>query len=828
MKRQNKSKEKTNPPEVIELSSDEDTVSCAKKPKLAATPEPNLSFDSTDNHGVEHEGASSASALERISSYDFVTDLDAIPKMKKSTSSASFNSSKKSLSLKKRNKITELSPEKDTPPSAKKLKVAPIVDDPQPGPSNVGEPKQKKSAKKSKVAPIVDDPQPGPSNVGESKQKKSAKRSKVASAANEPEPKQKKSAKKSKVADDVPNDAASDDVPNEPASDDVPNDAASGDVPNDPQPSKKVKKSNNANFGDTKDLQTIKCSLKKIVPDERIRGRIIEDVLEMSRLAVEFSFFVYHAIYKMLDNGLSISNEIKFLDFMEEARRENRDPTYEQFRNEAGVNRQYDCSFRQNFYKDITKQYETVLRNNIWMNAKERVKRFLKKHNPEATKRVLEKYVEYMFDYNFYDKECNATFEPDINFLPIEQISWLTEPGFFEDSARLSTCLPFLKVFYKIQKINELNKWKNFKLVPLYKHGRKHISYTDSSFYVMLCSFNKTEHPYIPMIGTRRMPGTQFKKPQFKQYLTLDPKLEDRFDSFTTDGVVACCKYIRKEKEKNDNIEPTDPVVPPPIPEPGVKYVGIDPGRRMFIGAVALVDTGYENIKIYTNTYRHENGSSTRKNKLRRWTIELETEIETDRLSSGSPNAEQKSTQYEILIRHKLRWYEAKMEVYLQSKIARLNFDEFIRKHQVLSHYINDIIIGDSSFVIVYFGNGTQAANSPIRGYVKVPFRLLRHMLGCHPKIQLEMVDEHRTTMCCSFCFKRLLVPRGKDRYVYCRHCNKMSSRDINAANNILRLGLKANTPVPREYNFQHGTPRPPLQETNKRVYKRMLRAAQS
>jgi hypothetical protein len=104
------------------------------------------------------------------------------------------------------------------------------------------------------------------------------------------------------------------------------------------------------------------------------------------------------------------------------------------------------------------------------------------------------------------------------------------------------------------------------------------------------------------------------------------------------------------------------------------------------------------------------------------------------------------------------------MLVNIQARIARLNFDEDIRKHQVLSYYINDVIIGDSQSVKVYFGDGTQAANSPIRGYVKVPFRLLRHMLSCH-------------------------------------------------------------TPKTREYYFQRGTPRPPLQETNKRLYKRMLRA---
>jgi hypothetical protein len=112
--------------------------------------------------------------------------------------------------------------------------------------------------------------------------------------------------------------------------------------------------------------------------------------------------------------------------------------------------------------------------------------------------------------------------------------------------------------------------------------------------------------------------------------------------------VVVCVKYKRKKAEtkKPTAKEPSEKPLPCLVPEPGVKYVGIDPGRKMFIGAVALVGSEYKNIKIYTNTYRHENGTFTRKKKLQRWTGVLENQIEVSRLSAGSPYPEQKSTQY--------------------------------------------------------------------------------------------------------------------------------------------------------------------------------------
>jgi ribosomal protein L44E len=166
------------------------------------------------------------------------------------------------------------------------------------------------------------------------------------------------------------------------------------------------------------------------------------------------------------------------------------------------------------------------------------------------------------------------------------------------------------------------------------------------------------------------------------------------------------------------------------------------------------------------------------------------------------------------------------MEAYLVAKIARLKFDADIRKHQVLSRYINEIIIGDSKKVEVLFGNGSMPSDSPMRGYVKVPYRLLRHKLMCHPKIEFHLVNEFRTTMLCSRCFRRLKIPKGKHRYVYCRHCNQTFHRDINAAINILRLAMNGNTQETRELNFQYGQPRPPLQETNKKIYKRILREA--
>jgi hypothetical protein len=212
--------------------------------------------------------------------------------------------------------------------------------------------------------------------------------------------------------------------------------------------------SNNPKWKETpvNGIQTIKCSLQRIVRDDRIRNRIIEDVLEMSIMAVEFSELAYYSLYKMLENEVEIPREIIFLNYMYQLMGTRPiEPGFQVLRQEAGIAKVYDTAYRGNLYNTLSKEYETNLRNNIWMNAEKRVRHFLKNLNPGVDPKIIQQHIDFMFEYNFYEKDANESFRPNMSFLPAELDIWFFEPGHFDQSAHLSTCLPFLTEFYKIQ-----------------------------------------------------------------------------------------------------------------------------------------------------------------------------------------------------------------------------------------------------------------------------------------------------------------------------------------------------------------------------------------
>jgi hypothetical protein len=138
-----------------------------------------------------------------------------------------------------------------------------------------------------------------------------------------------------------------------------------------------------------------------------------------------------------------------------------------------------------------------------------------------------------------------------------------------------------------------------------------------------------------------------------------------------------------------------------------------------------------------------------------------------------------------------------KQLMYNQKKIARLKFDEYVRKHKTVSRYVNQLVgtakrvgpSGPARRVGVYFGNSSIAANSPIKGYVRIPGKLLKEKLKLHPRIRVIMVDEFRSSKLCSLCYQELQIPKSPHRFVSCQSCKKVFNRDINAANNMIILG---------------------------------------
>jgi hypothetical protein len=334
----------------------------------------------------------------------------------------------------------------------------------------------------------------------------------------------------------------------------------------------------------------------------------------------------------------------------------------------------------------------------------------------------------------------------------------------------------FIIDFFRIQQLNDMNEWKNFTLVPLYKAGRKHIQYDRRAFHALLCALK-----IVPKKLNDKGRIVQVTDREFDWNEFINVKA-NYHGSFTTDGVSVCIKY---DKIKVHN--PIKMVQNRKI----LRYnfnceIGIDPGLKLFIAAVKKYPNGHhENIKISNATYQYENGSHSRKNKRLKWTKKQDELIEKDRpksISSMSP------TKYKEFIKFELMWMKKKQLMYNQKKIARLKLDEYLRKHKTVDHYINQLV-GTAKRVGVYFGDASIAANSPMKGYVRVPGKLLKEKLKLHSRVRVIMVDEFRSSKLCSICYQEIQIPKSPHRFVSCQSCKKVFNRDINAANNMLTLG---------------------------------------
>jgi len=100
----------------------------------------------------------------------------------------------------------------------------------------------------------------------------------------------------------------------------------------------------------------------------------------------------------------------------------------------------------------------------------------------------------------------------------------------------------------------------------------------------------------------------------------------------------------------------------------------------------------------------------------------------------------------------------------------------------------------------VYYGDASIAANSPIKGYVRVPGKLLKEKLKLHPRVRVIMVDEFRSSKLCSLCYQEVQIPKSPHRFVSCPSCKNVFNRDINAANNMLTLGSLGKLKRPIEF----------------------------
>ena len=116
---------------------------------------------------------------------------------------------------------------------------------------------------------------------------------------------------------------------------------------------------------------------------------------------------------------------------------------------------------------------------------------------------------------------------------------------------------------------------------------------------------------------------------------------------------------------------------------------------------------------------------------------------------------------------------------------------------------INRIFKHEKTFIAF----GSRKMDPFIKGYVKTPLSKFYRTLCRKANCVVFLTPEYRTTILCSTCGHRLVIPKSPHRFASCNACKTVWNRDINAARNIFDVGFQmyeAGT-VPERFTYsQH------------------------
>lgn len=493
-----------------------------------------------------------------------------------------------------------------------------------------------------------------------------------------------------------------------------------------------------------------KRKLTAIIKNRDIIDRIEQDVLEVSNLVKESGLYIYYTMYESLYQGppanYSVFNfQQHFRDLIIGG------PLNKQY---AAIRNlpKYDGRNRIDFISVISNQYEIAFKDNIVKHAYTRVRKFLRKLHPFVSKSEINENLKFLF------QKTKHGYKQTISF----HFKW--KRGHF---CNVDTRpMDYVNDFFLIQIMNEANNWKNFTLVPLYKSGRKHLYYDENSF--------------INMLG-RRPSGTF----HWDDYLNLDEGQQFN-GSFTTDGMTIALNYVRCDEKKMVQCQYDT-------------CIGIDPGVCEFLAAVREGPTKkIENIRISFEQYQEDNCTHARNKKRKEYLSTFDSLVNRERTRCKIDGNARNTCHFEKFVEFELKWHLTKQQIYNDRKVAKLKYDAHYWKKSTINHYIRDYLVKDSKGVAVYYGNAFRA-----------PGKLMMRMLAHYPNVKLTMVDEYRTSKLCSICMSELefypVWAKGDKRwkrFVSCRACGNVFHRDINAANNIMKIGQLGPSLRPLKFRY--------------------------
>lgn len=540
------------------------------------------------------------------------------------------------------------------------------------------------------------------------------------------------------------------------------------------------RKSDSPTPPDQVEIVVVKRCLRSTCRNEVIFEKIQKDVREMSSLIVEASIYIHYSLMKRWKDGNF--EEMKFLDYYYPLMKSKR-PKYiidTEYNAMRGTMPLYDSSFRSNLFVDSANQYTTIFHNNIWMHAYNRLRRFFKKFQVDNSE--IYRTLSYLF-------EKNSTKIP--NDLLLEKLrSELQWDGEKLTELKLKNKYwSSIKLFYNLQRYNEANNYKNFSLVPIFKHGLHHIRYDSFAFEMLLAS-----------VGLRKTNRATFDRDaEWRKYFTFPETSSKKFNySLQTDGVSVSFSMAKgkirnqhelskkRKKHQRDETECCGNL----LKIRNTRYddkIGLDPGLRLIYGGVK----NGEPIKLANAQYQAMNGHHSRKMQLARFTNWFSEK------SQESPH----QADFIMYAKHRLSIFELKQSVFGQRKVTRLKMKKHVCIEKTVNQIAKSLVPDRKRKTLICIGSTEISGNSPMKGYIRTPNRKLIAALR-NRAADILFVNEFRTTKLCGTCHCENITSKSPHRYQYCPNCRTCWNRDVNAGLNILYLGECYVNEIQKHVNF--------------------------
>ena len=209
-----------------------------------------------------------------------------------------------------------------------------------------------------------------------------------------------------------------------------------------------------------------KCFFNKFCKYQAIYDAINKQVIEMSNFVIEASIYCHYKLNTYLLQGkvdVLLQSSRFILDMFYELKQKSKakyqlEPDYEFIRNDYNLNKyKVVCGNSMNF---LATQYETILKNNIWMHAYSRIRKFFKNATKVDTHVYTPTVIYQTLDTLFNKKSQHSTNEYLIELLKNEL---QFDIGNFHDIEKYP--LKYIPLFYNLQKYNELNNINPFKFI---------------------------------------------------------------------------------------------------------------------------------------------------------------------------------------------------------------------------------------------------------------------------------------------------------------------------------------------------------------------------